>query len=345
MTTVKRKRAGKRTTAKGRPDRARPITASLAVAMENNRLAARVNYLETMLERAEKQLLQSRESKIRIPMTPAKRKSTKQSDTFCRIIIPDSHGSSIDPASAAAMLADIAVLCPTSIIMLGDHIDCGGFLAQHHTIGYVAQSEYTFEEDCHAANQFLDQIQAAAPHARIEYLEGNHERRIENWCTTQALKNKTEARFLSSLFSTASVLHLVKRGIEFYQQGKFYDGLRIPATIRRDGCYFTHGEYTSRNAAASHLAKYNANIWYAHTHRMDMATKRTVKDGLIGAWNPGCLCLLQPLWQHTNLTDWGHGYGLQLVRAGFGHLNLQIPIIDGVSYLEPLVSRSKTRAG
>ena len=305
--------------------------------LQLKRLKARIAKLEQLYDQANQQLQQARESQLRIPLKPIK--ALAQKDVRCRVIIPDSHGSVIDPVVASAFLADLEVLQPSSVIMLGDHIDCGGFLAQHHTIGYVAQSAYTFEEDCSAANQFLDAIQKASPKSVIEYIEGNHERRIENWCTTQSLKIGADAKFLSSMFSTQSVLHLEKRGIAFYKQGVFYDNLRIPATIRRDGCFFTHGEYTSRNAAASHLAKYNANTWYAHTHRVDMATKRTVKDGLIGAWNPGCLCQLQPLWQHTNLTDWGHGYGLQLVKSGFGHLNLQVPIIDGKSYLEPLISQ------
>ena len=305
--------------------------------LEVKRLKARIAKLETLYDASIQQLKQARETKLRIPFKPVK--TLAQKDVRCRVIVPDSHGSVIDPVVAAAFLADLEVLQPSSIIMLGDHIDCGGFLAQHHTIGYVAQSAYTFEEDCEIANGFLDAIQKAAPSAKIEYIEGNHERRIENWCTTQSLKIGADARFLSSMFSTEAVLHLEKRGIAFFKQGVFYDGLRVPATIRRDGCFFTHGEYTSKNAAATHLAKYNANTWYGHTHRIDMATKRTVKDGLIGAWNPGCLSLLQPLWQHTNLTDWGHGYGLQLVKSGFGHLNLQVPIIDGKSYLEPLISQ------
>jgi hypothetical protein len=192
-----------------------------------------------------------------------------------------------------------------------------------------------------AANQFLDAIQRAAPAARVEYLEGNHERRIERWIVTETRRHAKDAAFLAKLYSTAAVLHFEKRGVAFFRQGVFHEGLRIPATIRRDGCYFTHGEFTSKNAAAAHLAKYNANIWYGHTHRADMASKRTVKDGAIGAWNPGCLCRIQPLWMHTNLTDWTHGYGLQVVRKGFGHLNLTIPIIDGISYLAPLLEFGK----
>jgi hypothetical protein len=315
---------------------ARSTSTASKVLQDNAALQAKVKTLEAAMEKLEMQLRQSRESKIKLSIGGGQ-PTKKSSDTFCRVIIPDSHGCYIDEAAAAAMIADIKVLKPRSIILLGDHLDCGGFLAQHHTIGYVAEASYTFEDDCNATNQFLDVIQSAAKGAAVEYLEGNHERRIEKYIVTAVASKRPEAKLLRDNFSTKVVLHLEKRGINLYSQGVFYEGLRIPATIRRDGCYFTHGEFTSKNAAAQHLAKYNGNIWNGHTHRSDSATKRTVKDGVIGAWNPGCLCRLQPLWMHTNLTDWSHGYGIQVVRKGFGHLNLQIPIIDGVSYLAPLL--------
>lgn len=313
------------------------VNSLASIELENQRLKEQLKQVQTVLERTEQQLSQARSSKIRLNIGNG-RQPRSDRDTFVRVIIPDSHGCYIDEQAASALIADIRTLNPSSIIMLGDHLDCGGFLAQHHTIGFVAECEYTFEDDCTAANQFLDQVANAAPNANIDYLEGNHERRIEKFIVTATLAKKPEATFLRKHISTSIVLNLAKRGINFFSQGVFHEGLRIPATIRRDGCYFTHGEFTSKNAAAQHLAKYNGNIWYAHTHRSDMATKRTVKDGLIGAWNPGCLCKIQPLWMHTNLTDWAHGYGVQLVRKGIGHLNLQIPIIDGVSYLAPLVN-------
>lgn len=40
-----------------------------------------------------------------------------------------------------------------------------------------------------------------------------------------------------------------------------------------------------------------------------------------------------------NLTDWSHGYGLQIAEPGVGHLNMQIPILDGVSLLPLLLGR------
>jgi hypothetical protein len=313
------------------------VTAKATINRLKRELAA-----ERLARESIEQTLQNiRDSRVKLNLTKRSR-STKGGVTL-RVIIPDSHGCYIDQKAAAAMLADIRMLKPESIIMLGDHLDCGGFLAEKHTWGYVAEADYNFTDDCNATNQFLDELQKAAPQATIEYLEGNHERRIEKWIVTDSLKSgkghKNDASLIAKHFSTSIVLHLEKRKISLFKQGEWYDDCQVPGTIVRDNCYFTHGQYTNKSAAASHLAKYNANIWFGHTHRMDMATKRTVASGAIGAWNPGCLCLLQPYWQHQNLTDWINGYGVQLVQRGLGHLNLQIPIVNSVSYLSPLIMR------
>ena len=311
-------------------------------------MRSKLKQLEAQLkrERSAKEMLEQtlerlRGSRVKLRLD-RKAKASKGGVTL-RVIVPDSHGCFVDQAAASAMLADIKLLKPSSIILLGDHLDCGGFLAEHHTWGYVAETDYTFEDDIEATNQFLDQLQSAAPQATIEYLEGNHERRIEKWIVTDVLKkgkgSRGSVKMLNSMFSTQTVLGLDRRKIPIYKQGEWYDGCHVPGTILRDNCYFTHGQFTSKAAAAAHLAKYNSNIWFGHTHRMDMATKRTVSSGPIGAWNPGCLCQLQPYWMHQNLTDWVNGYGIQLVQRGLGHLNLQIPIINGVSYLSPLIHR------
>lgn len=311
-------------------------------------MRSKLKQLEAQLkrERSAKEMLEQtlerlRGSRVKLRLD-RKAKASKGGVTL-RVIVPDSHGCFVDQSAASAMLADIRLLKPSSIILLGDHLDCGGFLAEHHTWGYVAETDYSFEDDVEATNQFLDQLQSAAPQATIEYLEGNHERRIEKWIVTDALRSgkgsRSDVKMLNSMFSTQTVLGLDRRKIPIYKQGEWYDGCQVPGTIMRDNCYFTHGQFTSKAAAAAHLAKYNSNIWFGHTHRMDMATKRTVSSGPIGAWNPGCLCQLQPYWTHQNLTDWVNGYGIQLVQRGLGHLNLQIPIINGVSYLSPLIHR------
>jgi len=299
---------------------------------------AKVKLLESQLDMASKQLERSNASKFKLSLGKSKK---KKGSGFCRVIIPDSHGSAINKKAANAFLHDLDYIKPAEVVMLGDHIDCGGFLAQHHTLGYVAQTEYSFVDDAIAANVFLDEIQKRTGKVETDYLEGNHERRIENWIVTQTLGKKKDAQFLQSMFSIESTLNISKRGFRLIEQGKFYDKVKLPATIKKGNCYFTHGSSTAKHAAAVHVAKFGGNVVYGHTHRADSYIGKNVKDGMIGAWCPGCLSELQPLWQHTNPTDWSNGYGLQMVKSNGRFLHINVPIVAGVSLLSPLIDELK----
>lgn len=274
---------------------------------------------------------------------PSQKSRRKTKGGFVRAIIPDTHGCFVDPTALGAMLSDLQLLAPKEIVLLGDHLDCGGFLAQHHTLGYVAEADYTFEDDVDAANDMLDKVQSICPNADMHYLEGNHEQRIEKWCVTQALRNKQDAAKLLGVFGTETQLHLKQRKIAFYKQGQFYHGCRIPSTIKLGKCYFTHGSRVGRNATQAMLGDYAACVVFGHVHKIQSASSRTVEGGEIGAWTPGCLCRLQPLWRHTSITDWSHGYGVQLVRPDGDFLHITVPIIEGKSYLLNLTSMIKSK--
>jgi predicted phosphodiesterase len=256
-----------------------------------------------------------------------------------RVIIPDTHGCKANQEALAACLGDVKALNPDEIVLLGDHVDAGGLLAQHHVMGYVAEASYTYEEDIAATRAFLDALQAAAPKAQIHYIEGNHERRVETWCVTQSLRNAKDAEFLRKAFSPEFLLNLKERGIPYYRQGEFYMDLKLPGAIRLGKCYFTHGSKTPANATAAMLAAFGAPLVFGHTHRAQASSGRPVHSGSIAAWNPGCLCELQPLWQHTNPTSWSHGFGVQVVARSGEFLHLNIPIIEGRSLLGTLASK------
>lgn len=271
---------------------------------------------------------------VRIPTSKEARE--RQAGDVVRVIIPDTHGAKADKRAVAALLADIKVLRPHEIIMLGDHVDCGGFLAQHHVMGYVAETSYSYEEDVEHANGFLDAVQIAAPGAKIEYLEGNHERRVETWCVTQTLRHAKDAEGLRQLYAPEFRLRLASRGISYYRQSVFYDGLSVPGVIKRGKCFFFHGISTSKNAVAATQDRIGGNCVFGHTHRAQSELARRVGTGVVGSWNPGCLCELQPLWQHTAPTNWTHGYAVQLVSQDGGFLHLNIPILDGETHLPSL---------
>jgi len=304
---------------------------------EIDRLKRELSRKDKAIAALEQRIERLGKSKFSLPTQRAARKR----GGFVRVIIPDTHGCLIEPKAIKALFTDLDSLRPKEIICLGDHLECGGFLAQHHVLGYVAQASYTYEEDIAAGNVFFDQLQKAAPQASIEYLEGNHEHRVEKWCVTAALRNEQDAGLLLRCHHPTNVLHLEKRGIKYYKQGEYYDGCRIPATIKRGACYFTHGFAHGKNAANRHLARFGGNVVFGHVHKILSASDRNVKDGEIGSWSPGCLCKLQPLYRHTDPTDWSHGYGVQLVRPNGDFLHINVPIIDGMSYLVNLTEQVK----
>lgn len=302
-------------------------------------LKARIEDLERVADTLASKLAAAR--KPRTPIAP--HKPAKTEGSFIRVAVPDLHGCFHDPLAFGAFLHDLKALDPREVVVMGDLLDCGGFLAEHHTWGYVAEADYTYEDDIAAANSLLDSMQAAAPSARFYFLEGNHERRVEQWCLTSVLRskkgNRRDVKRLVDAMAPEVVLNLADRGIEYFKQGEFYHGLKIRATIRLGDCYFTHGSRCGVGACRSTLADFGGPVVFGHTHHIGEASVNNVKSGSIAAWNIGCLCQLQPLYGHDRKTAWNHGYGVQFVtRSGlFQHVTARI--VDGQSMLIPLTQK------
>ena len=276
----------------------------------------------------------------RYKLKPLKASNSKLG-SYLRVVIPDTHGSHVDPYAIGAFLKDLADIGKNvrEVVWLGDHLDCGGWLAQHHTMGFVAETASTFRDDVDAANDLLDRVQSITPTAAHHYIEGNHEARLEKWCVTQSLRNSIDAEYLRSMCGFDVQLRLKERGFQVYRRSGNYCGSDHHGCIKLGHCYFTHGNSTAKHAAQAMLQKFGGNIVYGHTHREDEAIENTVAHGVSKAWCPGCLCKLQPLWMDTNPTNWNHGYGLQIVQASQAFLHINVPIINRISYLMPLVGR------
>lgn len=304
--------------------------------LEKDREIARLQKELKSTKKVLSSVLSSPKSKFKVKYPH--RKTTITGDKV-RVIIPDTHGASIDPDAAAALFEDIKVLNPHEIVMLGDHVDCGGWLAQHHTLGYVAETLYSYEDDISAANQFLDVVQNLAPRAEIHYLEGNHEQRVEKWCITQTLRHSRDSDMLRRAIAPEFKLNLKARGIPYYSQGEKYMNLRVPGTIKLGNCYYWHSTCTAKQAAIVNAGQVGGNVVYGHTHRADSHVASTVDKGEFGAWCPGFLAKIQPYWAHGRPTGWNHGYGTQIVAPSGQFLHLNVPIISGLSLLKPLLFR------
>jgi len=258
-----------------------------------------------------------------------------------RVIVPDSHGSFIDVPASKAFINDLRFLAPSEIVLLGDHVDVSGIFSTHPA-NYVEDLAYSYSEDLAAASRFVDHIRAAAPAAAIHYLEGNHEQHLERWCS-RTFTHRKDAEAARQALAPELKLDLKRKGIRYYRTSELYMGLSIPGTIRLGKCFFTHGYRAGKYATAAHLDDFGACVVHGHTHRSQAIVRRTAANGEIGAWCPGTLAQLQPLYQHNSVSSWSHGYGLQLVDTGGRFLHINVPISGGHSMLRPLLKELRPR--
>jgi predicted phosphodiesterase len=313
--------------------------------LENTKLHETIAKLRVQLNDSNKQqsmilgqLEKARSAKFK-PIPQAKVRAKLKGDKV-RVTVGDVHGCNMDREAVAALLADVRRIQPHEIFLMGDIVNCGTFLAQHHTLGYVAETTETWEDDIRAANWFLDQLRLAAPNAVIIYIEGNHEQRIERWSisvTMRAGGHASDAQALLDREGIPARLSLKQRAITFYRMAECYDGLTVPGFIRRGKLFYTHGSFvTSKHATRDIQSKVTGNVVFGNTHRAQAEVVRKVNVGVIGAWNPGCVCKLQPLWLNTNPTDWTLGYGLEFIARSENFLHINMPLI-GESLLSPFL--------
>lgn len=257
------------------------------------------------------------------------------------MVVPDSHGCFIDWRAARAMLDDLESIQPSEIVLLGDHVDVSGIFSQHQN-HYLGDLAYSYEEDCDAANKFLDELVSRAPNAAMHYLEGNHEQHVERW-VSRTVRSERDAQAHAEVLSPAKKLQLKVRGIRYYSMADFHGGLTVRGTIRLGKCFFTHGFSAAKHATATHVASYGACVVHGHTHRAQEHRTSTVASGAIGAWCPGTLAERQPLYKHTAPSEWAHGYGLQCVAGNGTFLHINVPIVNGVSMLGAMMQQGLIR--
>lgn len=267
----------------------------------------------------------------KIPAKAHVKPAVKLVGDIVRVICGDLHGMLLDRPAVDAFLADLPSWNATEIVLLGDMVECGGWLAKHQAFGYVAQTNYNYQDDIVSANWFLDEIQRICPGAVIHYLEGNHEDRLERWAVDQTQAHSRDADFLRKLASPQTLLRLDERGIKFYRRSVVHGKGLPPGWVKLGKIFFVHELGRSANAARDSVSKAAGNVVFGHTHREDTATLVLPGVGLVKAFNPGCLCERQPLWKHSDPSNWSHGYAVEFINPSGLFLHHNIPILNGDS--------------
>tara|TARA_Y100001970_G_scaffold294130_1_gene447326 strand:+ start:6063 stop:7376 length:1314 start_codon:yes stop_codon:yes gene_type:complete len=280
-----------------------------------------------------------------------------KSDLETALIVPDSqHGfrrqedGTLVPLHDRAAL-DVAIqaarlLAPDEIVMLGDMLDLAPWSTKYTTDPSL---RYTTMPAMQELFYFIQQLRLAAPSARIVWLEGNHEARINDALTLKIdealyLRRVTnpETRPVLSIpylmnLDSIDVEYLGPYGAEHW----LFDEIRIH-----------HGSVVRGRSGATVGAMLDEPVSQivGHIHRREIATRKIkTKSGpkLISAMSPGCLCRTDGVvpGRKGGYANWHHGLGI--VWKYRDSVNMQlIPINDGTAIINghPLVGDPQVEA-
>lgn len=211
------------------------------------------------------------------------------------IVLNDFHIPHHDLKAVGITLQVVSDIKPKTIFINGDFIDCFMLsrFTKHPKHGVSLAREFEL------GRRLLSDYRKAAPDSRIVFIYGNHEWRMEKFILDQA----TALHGLEGI-SVAEQLHFKEYGIEavnmnsreqFYQYGKLWIGHFDRVN--------KHAGYTAKNL----IDDKGVSLIQGHTHRMGHSSKKQY-DQVIGGWENGCLCTLDP--DYTNKPNWQHGFAV-----------------------------------
>lgn len=165
--------------------------------------------------------------------------------------------------------------------------------------------------------------------------------RLERWIVDQTMRHSRESEFLRQLIGPQTLLRLNERGVNYYRRGEHQIAGLPPGWIKLGKIFFVHELGGGKNAASAAVGRTAGNVVFAHTHQADESTLVLPGVGLVKAWNPGCMCQRQPLWRHSNPTNWSHGYAVQFVAKSGDFMHINVAVWDGKSLAREMVSRMR----
>jgi len=218
---------------------------------------------------------------------------------------PDAAGNpelvwrSIHDERAVRVMLEVArMFQPNQIVILGDMLDLPALsrwetqpMHKHQTLTAIK-----------AAHEWLRQLRAACPDARIMYIEGNHERRISDYLS----KNAPE---LLWAVNVAGLLGLDTLNIEYI--GPY--GMRVALAPR---IFATHGHLIGRKggeSSAKMLGEYHMSTVFGHTHRLELAFHTHYdehgKQFTVFSMGCGTLAKLDGSVPGSHFPNWQQGFG------------------------------------
>lgn len=204
---------------------------------------------------------------------------------------------------------------PEKIQILGDFLD----LASQGRFAQEASFAQTTQAALNTGHKFLAELRAVCPDAEIIVIEGNHDKRMQNFIETNAVAAFGLKRAgLPESWPVMSLPYLLRLGELNIQ---YVDAYPAATDWDNDNTRNIHG--TKANSKGSTTAQYvhelpHLNTWAGHTHRVEV-TYRSV-TGARGeavesySANPGCLCRVDGAVPSVNGAIGADGYAAKVVE-------------------------------
>jgi UDP-2,3-diacylglucosamine pyrophosphatase LpxH len=198
-----------------------------------------------------------------------------------------------DESAIAVALAVIEEMKPDQVVMVGDNLDFAE-LGKYLT---AAPFKQMLQASIDRATMLCAQIRAAAPHAKITWIAGNHEARMARYIQTNAEaafgitrgKANDELRDGWPVMSVPFLCRMDEFGVDYLP------GYPESAHYINSNLVVVHGDKVVSNNSTTkkYLDNERISVIYGHIHRNEMAyrTYRTDQGPrTIMAASPGCLC-------------------------------------------------------
>lgn len=260
------------------------------------------------------------------PARDGLRLSLKCADTQIgfRLFEDGSYETFHDEAAMAVFLEVCRQEQPDSIVILGDFLDLPSQGKYVQEAGFARATQSALN----AGHEWLASLRAACPDAHIVLIEGNHDKRMQNFIEQNALAafGLKRANLPESwpVMSLQNLLRLDEIEVEYqdaYPAAAYWDD---------DNTRNIHG--TRANPKGSTTAQYSNDLphistWVGHTHRTEITYKTVLgpRGEPIESYtaNPGCLCRTDGAVPSVHGALHADGASARVVedwQAGFGSL-------------------------
>lgn len=215
---------------------------------------------------------------------------------------------------------------PARIVLNGDIVDFYDF----SRFGKDPQAASKVDKELRTTRDYLYKLREIAPHAVIDFIEGNHEHRIGANLSLKA-PEYLASKEISKALSLEELLHLDKLKIKYIRS--YASKTKWASTYTKVGNIYV-GHFKKVNGHGGYTAKalvdaLGVPVIQAHTHRLGWSPRTTLDGRIIEGWEGGCLCKLRA--EYTSTANWQHGFLVINFDRGRTHVT-PIPIRKYVAF-------------